>query len=465
MHSDIIIIGGGPAGYVGAIRGAQLGAKVTLIEKRDIGGTCLNRGCIPTKALFKNADILNTLKHIDDFGISIDNYHIDFKKIMERKDQVVHQLVSGIEKLLKDNKVEIIIGEGSFVDKNTVSVKTAEGVVEVTADNIVIATGSIPTRPNVPGHDLPNVITSDELLELEVLPKSLAIAGSGVIGLEFASIFNSMGTEVTVISSTLLKRVDMEIQKRLPSILKKQGLNILKDSRVQKIDKDGDDLVITALDKKKGKEVEVRAEYLLMATGRSPYYGNLNLDVTGVDYSSKGIVVDEQFKTNIEGIYAVGDAIGGLMLAHVASHEAMDAVETILGKNPHTNYKVVPDCVFIHPEVSTVGMTEEEATEAGIEFISSKFLFVANGKSLSMGNTDGFLKVLADKESKKILGVHIMGPHASDLIHEGALAINNNLDVGAIIHTIHAHPTLAEAFSEAANGIIDMAIHLSPKKK
>ena len=463
MQKNIIIIGGGPAGYVGAIRGAQLGANVTLIEKRDIGGTCLNRGCIPTKALIKNAEILNTLKKIDDFGINIDHYSIDFKRIMQRKDEVVDQLVKGVEKLLKDYNIKVINGEASFINNNTLSVKTENEILTLESESIVIATGSVPSMPKITGYDLPNVITSDELLEIDVLPKSLAIAGSGVIGIEFASIFNSMGTDVTVISSTLLKRVDGEIQKRLPSILKRQGLNLLKNARLQTIEEHEGLLLITAADKK--KEIKIEAEYLLMATGRRPYFDTLNLESTGVEFTSKGIAVNKFFETNIQGIYAVGDVIGGMMLAHVASHEAIDAVEYIMGETPHTKYDVVPDCVFIDPEISCVGLTEEKAIEKGIEYTTSKFLFAANGKSLAMGNTDGFIKVIAEKETQIILGVHIMGPHSSDLIHEAALAINHNMDADAITHTIHAHPTLAEAFSEAVSGIPHMAIHMAPKKK
>lgn len=465
MKKNILIIGGGPAGYVGAIRGAQLGAKVTLIEKDAVGGTCLNRGCIPTKALFKNAEILHTLKKIDDFGITIDQYSIDFKKIMARKDEVVDKLVSGVEKLLKDYSIKVIKGEASFVDSKTITVKTAEGEQILTSDAIIIATGSVPSKPQVPGYDLDRVITSDELLEMTTLPKSLAIAGSGVIGIEFASIFNALGTDVTVISSTLLKRVDGEIQKRLPSILKRQGLSILKNSRVKSIESEGDILKIIATDKKKGTEHHVQAEYLLMATGRHANFDTLKLDQAGVKFQPNGISVDESFRTNIDHIYAVGDVIGGMMLAHVASREAIDAVEAIMGKKPDTNYQVVPDCVFIHPEVSSVGMTEEIAKEKGYDYKTSKFLFAANGKSLSMGNTDGFIKVIAEANTNKILGVHIMGPHASDLIHEATLAINHAMNVHDIAKTIHAHPTLAEAFAESTEGIIDMAVHLSPKKK
>ncbi len=465
MKKELIIIGGGTAGYVGAIRGAQLGAKVTLIEKAEIGGTCLNRGCIPTKALLRNAEILSTLSHIDDFGISVDHYTIDFAKIMARKDQVVSQLVKGVEQLLRDNQVEVIAGEATFLSSNRLKVTTPEGELQLESDRILIATGSVPTRPDIPGISLKHVITSDELLELRELPKSLAIAGSGVIGIEFASIFNALGTEVTVISSTLLKRIDTEIQKRLAPILKRQGLKILKDSRVQSVAEGDGLLAITLHDKKKDISSTIQAEYLLMATGRRPYFDTLGLDQAGVAYSSKGITVNQNFETNIPGIYAVGDAIGGLMLAHVAAHEALDAVETILGHSPSTNYDVVPDCVFIEPEIAYVGMTEEMALEKEIPFKSSKFLFAANGKSLALGNTDGFVKVIAHEETNKILGVHIMGPHASDLIHEAALAINNDLDVHSVAHTIHAHPTLSEAFAEAISGISEMAIHMSPKKK
>lgn len=464
MQKHIVFIGGGPAGYVGAIRGAQLGAKVTVIEKDAIGGTCLNRGCIPTKALFKNAEILQTLQKIDDFGIRVDHYDIDFEKIMQRKDEVVEQLVRGIEKLLDDYRVEVIRGEARFTDANTLTVQTDEGELSVNADAFVIATGSVPTRPDLPGIDLPGVITSDELLALTELPESLAIAGSGVIGIEFASIFNAMGTKVTVISSTLLKRVDGEIQKRLNPILKKQGLTVLKDSRVKSISEKDGLLEIVAADKKKGTEQTVSAQLLLMATGRNPSFAALDLDAAGVAHAPKGIPVDSAFRTNVSHIYAVGDVIGGMMLAHVASREAIDAVEHILGHTPVTDYQIVPDCVFIHPEVSSVGMTEEMAQEQSIDYITSKFLFAANGKSLSMGNKDGFVKVIAEKETHKLLGVHIMGPHASDLIHEAALALNHGLSVADVAKAIHAHPTLAEAFAEATEGIAGLAVHLSPKR-
>lgn len=465
MQKHIVFIGGGPAGYVGAIRASQLGAHVTLIEKDAIGGTCLNRGCIPTKALFKNAEILHTLNHIDDFGITVDTVSIDFARIMQRKDEVVDQLVSGIEKLLVDYKVEVLRGTAAFLDASTLQVELPDETLTLKADAFIVATGSVPTIPDIPGHDLPGVITSDELLEMTELPASLAIAGSGVIGAEFASIFNALGSDVTMISSTLLKRVDGEIQKRLPSILKRQGLTVIKDSRVQSIRKDGELLEILSTDKKKGKETITRAQYLLMATGRRAFHDTLNLEAAGVSFTQKGITVDERFRTNVPTIYAVGDVIGGMMLAHVASREAIDAVEMILGKTPQTNYQIVPDCVFIHPEVSYVGMTEEAVQAQGLDYLTSKFQFAANGKSLSMGNREGFIKVIAEATTHRILGVHIMGPHASDLIHEAALALNHQMDVHDIAKVIHAHPTLAEAFAESTEGLVDMAVHLSPKKR
>ncbi len=467
MDNDILIIGGGPGGYVAAIRAAQLGAKVTLVEEREIGGTCLNRGCIPTKALYTNAEILNTLKDIDSFGIRVDNYGIDVEQVQKRKQAVVDQLVGGIEKLIKAQGIKVLRGRGKILDKNTVHVVLNAGVEEtVSAKNIIIATGSRPSIPNIPGADLEGVITSDDILNFTEVPKRLAVAGSGVIGIEFAYIFNAMGSEVSVISSTLLKRVDKDITKRLPSILKKQGIKLYDEVRAKEIIKGENGLIIKAASKKEGKEdIEIEADYLLMASGREPVLEGLNLDAVGIEYDKKGIMVDEHYETNIPGIYAIGDVIGGIMLAHVASHEGIHAVEHITGITSRVKQDVVPDCIFIKPQIACVGLTEEMAKEKDLDYRVSKFMFGANGKALAMGEPEGFVKVISSGEENKIIGVHIMGPHASDLIHEGALAIANDMNAEEIANTIHAHPTLGEAFSEAVLGLSNEAIHMMPAKK
>lgn len=468
MSKDIVIIGGGPGGYVAAIRAAQLGAKVSLIEKREIGGTCLNRGCIPTKALYTNAEILGTLKNIDSYGIKVDNFGIDVDKIQSRKQAVVDQLVEGIERLIKAHKINLFRGHGKILDKNTVHIKLNDGGEEVlTTENIIIASGSKPSIPDIPGADIDGVITSDEILNFKEVPKRLAVAGSGVIGLEFAYIFNALGSEVSVISSTLLKRTDKDILKRLPSILKKQGIKLYDQVRAKEITKGEEGLVIKAKSKKDNKkeDIIIEADYLLMASGRGPILEGLNLEEMGVEYDDGGIKVNEHFETNIEGIYAIGDVIGGAMLAHVASHEGIHAVEYILGVTSTARQDVVPDCIFINPQIAYVGLTEQKAKEEGLDYKVSKFMFGANGKALAMGKPEGFVKVISSGEDNKIIGVHIMGPHASDLVHEGALAMANNLNVKDIANTIHAHPTLGEAFSEAVLGLNNEAIHMAPSKK
>jgi len=462
MENDIVIIGGGPGGYVAAIRAAQLGAKVSLVEEKEIGGTCLNRGCIPTKALYTNAELLNTLKEIDSFGIKVDNYQINVEQIQQRKQAVVDKLVGGIEKIIKARGITLLRGRGRMEDKNTVHVSLNDGGEKtVTAKNIIIATGSRPSIPNIPGADLKGVITSDDLLNFSEVPKRLAVAGSGVIGIEFAYIFNAMGSEVSVISSTLLKRTDKDIVKRLPRILKKQGIKLYDEVRAKEIIKGEDGLVIKASSKVAGKneDIEVHADYLLMASGREPIVEGLNLDALGIEYDGKGIKVNKHYETNIEGIYAIGDVIGGIMLAHVASHEGIHAVEHIMGITSGARQDVIPDCIFINPQIAYVGLTEEMAKEKGLDYKVSKFMFGANGKALAMGEPEGFVKVISSGEEDKIIGVHIMGPHASDLIHEGALAIAHNMNALDIANTIHAHPTLGEAFSEAVLGLRNEAIH------
>ncbi|WP_202710748.1 dihydrolipoyl dehydrogenase [Sporosalibacterium faouarense] len=464
MNRDIVIIGGGPGGYVAAIRGAQLGYNVTLIEKHKIGGTCLNYGCIPTKALYRNAEILNTLKNIDEYGISVDNYSFDIEKIQSRKAEVVNQLVTGIEQLLNSNNIEVIEGTASFLDKNTLKVIKTDGNEEqISAKNIVIATGSKAFLPNIEGIDLDGVYTSKELLDFEEVPKRLVVAGGGVIGMEMAGIFNSLGSEVSVIHSRkyLLKQIDKDVSKRFASYIKKQGTKVITSSRISKIEKAELGLKVYFTDKKGEKHLD--ADAVLISTGRRPVVDGLNLESIGIEYDDRGIKVDNNFMTNVEGIYAIGDVNGQMMLAHVASHQGITAVDNIAGLPNEVNYDVVPNCIFVFPEIAASGITEDMAKENEIECKASKFLFRANGKALALGEPEGFVKVISDMDDK-IIGVQIMGPHASDLIHEGTLAINKELSVTDISHTIHAHPTLSEAFMEATMGLNDTAIHLAPLK-
>ena len=464
MQKRIVVIGGGPGGYVAAIRGAQLGAQVTLIERHKIGGTCLNYGCIPTKTLYKNAELLNTLKHIDDFGISVGEVSIDVDKIQKRKDEVVTQLVTGIEQLIKVNDIDVIQGSASFVSEDTILVTKEDGeTFHITCDDIIVASGSKPSMLPLEGVDLPGVITSKELLEFESVPKRLVIIGGGVIAMEFAGIFAAMGSEVDVVirSDRFLKEVDSEITKRFAPFLKKKGINLHKNVSFVRIEKTEDGLALVG-ETKKG-EVKFPADQILVSTGRSPVLEGLNLEAAGIEYTRKGITVDDHYKTTAKNIYAIGDVNGKIMLAHAASHQGIAAAEAIMGIEHKGNHEVVPNCIFVFPEISSVGLSEDEAAEKGIEIKKSKFMFGANGKALSIGEPEGFIKVISDMDDV-ILGVHIMGPHASDLIHEGALAITSGLKVDDIANTIHAHPTLGEAFAEATMGLKGEAIHMAPIK-
>ncbi|WP_404989186.1 dihydrolipoyl dehydrogenase [Clostridium culturomicium] len=463
MDKDIIVIGGGPGGYVAAIRAAQLGAKVSVIEKRDLGGTCLNRGCIPTKVLCKNAEILHTLNHIEDFGVKVSDYSIDVEKIQQRKGEVIDKLVGGVSTLLQANGVAVLRGEAVIEDKNTVRVKLQEGVEkEITTKNLIIATGSEISMPPISGINLPGVIGTDELLEFKEIPKRLVVIGSGVIGIEFANIFKNLGSEVTIFSSRLLKRTDSDISKRFTAYIKKQGVKV-NNLRASEICKTDNGLLVKGQSPK--GEVETEADVVLVASGRVPCFGGIDLERLGIEYDEKGIKVDEYYETNVKGIYAIGDVIGGMMLAHAASNEGIKAVERIMGVLQAPDNAVVPDCIFASPEIAYVGLTEQQAKEKGLDYEVSKFMFGANGKALALGEPDGFVKVIATKEEKIIIGVHIMGPHASDLIHEGTLAISKKLNARDIASTVHAHPTLSEAFYEAVLGLNGEAIHMVPAKR
>lgn len=468
MSKNIAVIGAGPGGYVAAIRGAQLGANIYLIEEREVGGTCLNRGCIPTKTYFRNAEIMRTLRRSEEFGITVDDYRLDGKALQERKKTVVNQLVGGIEKLISSYKnIEFLPGRASIKDKNTIIVNLNDGETrEISVDNIVIATGSKPTMTETKGVDLEGVITSDDLLEMEEIPETLIVVGGGVIGLEFASIYQELGSQVILLASRILKNVDMELTRRLPIFFKKQGMETYVDIRAKEIIKEGNKLRVIARYKNKDEEIQVVGDKVLIASGRGPVVEGLNLDDIGVEYDHKGIKVNEDFQTTVEGIYAIGDVNDlGIQLAHVASSQGIYVMEKLMGLTPDINLDVYPNCVFTLPEVAFVGLTEGELKEKGIDYKTSKFMFAANGKALSLGEGEGFIKVFASKEDNKVLGVTILGPHANDLIHEGALAIANDMDVDSITKTIHAHPTLSEAFMEAVQGLDDKAIHIAPPRR
>lgn len=460
---DIIIIGGGPGGYVAAIRAAQLGANVCIIEQDKFGGTCLNRGCIPTKALYRNAEIINTLGKSEEFGIDIEGYSIDHKKVLKRKDDIVEKLVSGVEKLLADNGILVINGRGIIKDKETVEVITADNNKKtLKGKNIIIATGSKPVEPPIDGISESNVYTTKEILECEEIPEKLVIIGGGVIGMEFASIFNAFGSQVSIIEflPNILNGVDIGISKRFKSMAKRKKINIITKSKVTKI-VSKDNRLDVYYESKNGEKT-LDADKLLIAVGRKPNLDNIGLTETGIDYDNKGIKIDENYETSVKGIYAIGDVNGKIMLAHAASHQGVQVVNHIMGIDSDRDL-VVPSCIFVFPEIACVGITEQQARAENINVKIGKFMFSANGKAMVLGEDKGFVKIIADVEDDTVLGMHILGPHASDLIHEGVLAIQNGLKTADIIETIHAHPTLGEAIHEAALDTKNKGIHIVPK--
>jgi len=465
MQKHIAIIGGGPGGYVAAIRGAQLGAKITLIEKHKMGGNCLNYGCIPTKALYQGASHFKAVTAMRDFGINAGDATVDMSVMMAKKQSVVCELVTGIEQLLKKNTVEVLEGEASLIDEKTLRIFTGETEeVILKPDYILIATGSEPIIPPIEGVTLPGVLTSQELLETRALPKSLTIVGGGIIGMEFAGIFSALGTEVTVIEAMdqILSGMDSELTKRFSAGIKKQGITVHKATKASEI-KALDGQYELICHNSKGV-FSVTSEKILMAVGRKPVIRGLNLDEADIKYSLKGIEVNEHFVTNSECVYAIGDVIGGKMLAHVASHQAVEAIEHMILGKVSAKASAVPACVFVFPEIATVGVTEDQLKAEKIAYKKSKFMMGANGKALTLGKPEGFIKVLANTEDQ-VIGVHIMGAHASDLIHEATLAVNEAMSVDMIKEMIHAHPTLSEAFHEAVLGIKGEAIHMAPSKK
>jgi dihydrolipoamide dehydrogenase len=459
---DVAIIGGGPGGYVAAIKAAHLGLKAVLIEKDKLGGVCLNRGCIPTKALVSTAELLNQLQRVEEFGVQVKDYSFDFPAIMKRKEMIAQRLSSGVGQLMKANQIRVIQGEGNILEPGVVEVINIEGKKElIKTENIIIATGSSVMKIPIPGLENEGVIDSDGALSLSELPTKMIIIGGGVIGIEFAGIFKAMGVEVTVVEMLprILLPIDEEISNRLTFILKRQGIKILTNSKVEGIEKTNQNLEVL-ISNPEGKQ-RLETEKVLLAAGRVPDFGNINVQKLGIELEGRAIKVDQKMRTNIPGIYAVGDVVGKIMLAHVAFREGIVAVENISGKEVLMDYKVVPNCVFSLPEVASVGLTEEEARKKYDQIKVSKFPYLANGKALGMGETEGMVKIIADSDTSELLGLHILGAHASDLIAEGTLALSMEATAEEIVNTIHAHPTLAETIAEAAEGIIGKPIHLT----
>lgn len=458
MHYDIAIIGGGPGGYVAAIYAGKKKAKVALVEKGELGGTCLNRGCIPTKSLIHGANLLQAIKSAKDFGITADNVNIDWDKLQKKTSRIVKTLTKGVENLLKANNVTVMQGRAKLSRKNTIEISGETGQSTITADNIILATGSVPTLVPIPGKELQNVMTSDQALFLGEIPSSILIIGGGVIGLEIGYVYNSFGCRITVVEMLpeILPRQDKEISLELKKQLERQGIEIYTDSMVRKIrEKDG--ILQTVIETKEGTKT-VDSEKILMATGRAPAVDAFK-DI-GLHIEKSGVVVDEYLKTNIDNIYAVGDVTGKSMLAHVASHQGITAVKKILGENEKIDYKAIPSCVYTSPEVASVGMTEDEARRLFRDNIRvGRFPYAASGKAKTLGEVNGFVKIISESKYNEILGVHIVGPSATELIAEAVLAIKLECTAEELANTIHAHPTLSEATMEAAFDLLAEPIH------
>ena len=461
MHYDVAVIGGGPGGYVAAIRAAQLGAKVLLAEKDQLGGVCLNRGCIPTKTLLASADKLHEMKRCAEFGLSAGEVGFDYEKVTAHMNDVVLRMRSGVQQLLKSNGIEVKKGIACLTGPKQLAISTAAGTEEYTANAVILATGSSPVGLPVPGGELAAVISSDQLLALTEVPKRMVVVGAGAVGIEFAAIFQAFGCDVTVVEMmpAILPNVDGEMVKRMTILLRKQGLKLLPGRRVSTIEAAPDGGVfVTVTD---GETTEVlAADKVLSSIGRAPNVAAIGLEAAGVDYSCKGVVVNEHLETNVPGIYAIGDVTGCFMWAHAASAAGMVAAENACwGARKAGDYRAVPGCIYTTPEMAMTGLTEEAALAAGKQIKVSKFNVAANGKALSTGEPDGLVKIIADAQTGAVLGMHILSAHASDLIMEGALAIQNGLTAKALAGTIHPHPSLSEVVMECAHGIDGAIIH------
>lgn len=465
---QLIVIGAGPGGYEAAIRAAQLGLTTALIERREVGGTCLNRGCIPTKAMLHSAQLYREAANFELFGLHTENTSFDWAKVHQRKNDVVVKLRTGIEQLIKANKIDFFNNFASILWKNDVQLDQGE---VIRGENILIATGSVPARPPIPGLDLPNVVTSDELLDdphftqTDSLAKEILIIGGGVIGVEFASVFSSFGCHVTIVEAMerILPTMDREISQSLNMVLKKRGVSIHTGAMVEKLEQDENGLVCHFTEK--GKAQAVPAQQVLVAIGRRPNTQGLFAEGFEVACERGRIVTDENFRTSVDSIYAIGDVTSKIQLAHMASAQGICAVHTIAGQKPPIDLRYVPGCIYTDPEIASVGITEDEAKQQGIPVKKGKFLMTGNGRSLIDEQERGFIKVLAHQETDVILGAQLMCSRATDIVAELATAIVNGLTCAQLAGVIRPHPTFCEGVTEAVEDVHAMAIHLAPKKR
>jgi len=460
---DVIVIGGGPGGYPAAIRSAQRGAKVALVEKEKVGGTCLNKGCIPTKTILASTELVSRAREAESYGVKISDIQPDWQAIMARKEKVINTLVTGVISLLKANGVDLIEGLARFRNKREIEVETGEGLKVLKADKAIIATGSSPAELPTFDFTQKSVLTSTDALSLDRIPESLIIVGSGVIGSEFACIFSVLGTKISMVEmmDRMLPTEDSRISKQMKGIFRKAGIEVMTETTVKSVLEYRDDGIKVELSN--GKTID--AEKLLVSIGRKMNSSGLGLSEIGVELDNRGcIVVNERMETKVEGIFAVGDVTGGILLAHTATAEGLIAAENVTGGSATIDESIVPACIFTMPEIASVGLNPDKAGELGLNAKVERFSFGALGKALAMGEDRGFVQLVVDAKTDKVLGAQIMGPHASDLIAEVAISLKLGATARDIASTIHAHPTLPEAIMEAAEAIHGNAIHVAPRK-
>jgi len=464
---DVVVIGGGPAGYVAAIRAAQLGGKVTLIEKGALGGTCLNRGCIPSKSLLYSAELYQSMKNAEQYGVKAKEISFDLARMQARKSKVISTLVGGVQSLLAGNKVEVIKGQAKLTQSKEIEIDDGQGGKQtIQARKVILATGGKPIKPPIPGADSPSgIVSAESLLDLERIPKSLLIIGGGVIGLEMATILAKLGGKVTIVEMLphILPLEDAELTAILARALKEDGVQIYEGTKVTSIEdaEGGKSVTISSA----SGEKKLEAEMVAIAVGYCPNLDNLGLEEAGVATSKGAVQTNEHMQTSVPDIYAAGDVVGGLMLAYVAMEEGIIAAENALGKDSTIDYQAVPRCTFTIPELASVGLTEEEATAQGYEIRVGRFPFAASGMATILGERRGLVKIITEPKYGQILGVHIIGPRATELIHEAALAMKLEASPQELIATIHAHPTLSEALKEAALDLSGETIHFLSKNR
>ena len=465
MNYDLIVIGSGPGGYVAAIRASQLGMKVAVVERESLGGICLNWGCIPTKALLKSAQVYEYIQHAEDYGISISGAKAQFEKMIERSRGVADGMSKGINFLFRKNKITVINGTGKLLRGKKVEVTDAEGKKqEYSAEHILLATGGRAKElPSLP-IDGKNVIDYRKAMSLEKQPKKMVVVGAGAIGVEFAYFYNAIGTEVTIVEfleQGLVPREDPDISKELAKVYKKMGINVLANTSVESVDTKGRGVTVKVKSRKDGKEEEIKCDVVLSAAGVTPNTENIGLETLGIATDKGMIKVDEFYRTNVAGIYAIGDVVPGPALAHVASAEGIICVEKIAGQNPHPlDYNNIPSCTYCWPEIASVGYTEQAAKDAGYEIRVGKFPFTASGKAKAAGASQGFVKVIFDAKYGEFLGAHMIGANVTEMIAEVVAARKLETTGHEIIKAVHPHPTMSEAVMEAAAAAYDEVIHL-----